>query len=122
VLVNEIAPRTHNSGHLTIEACETSQFEQQVRAVCGLPLGSTRRVGPAAMANLLGDCWGDDPVRSPREPDWAAALAVPGVRLHLYGKREPRRGRKMGHLTALAETPAEAVARVSEARRRACRG
>jgi 5-(carboxyamino)imidazole ribonucleotide synthase len=122
VLVNEIAPRTHNSGHLTIEACETSQFEQQVRAVCGLPLGSTRRVGPAAMANLLGDCWGDDPARSPREPDWAAALAVPGVRLHLYGKREPRRGRKMGHLTALAETPAEAVARVSEARRRACRG
>jgi 5-(carboxyamino)imidazole ribonucleotide synthase len=74
------------------------------------------------MANLLGDCWGDDPARSPREPDWAAALAVPGVRLHLYGKREPRRGRKMGHLTALAETPAEAVARVSEARRRACRG
>jgi 5-(carboxyamino)imidazole ribonucleotide synthase len=122
VLVNEIAPRTHNSGHLTIEACETSQFEQQVRAVCGLPLGSTRRVGPAAMANLLGDCWGDDPARSPREPDWAAALAVPGVRLHLYGKREPRLGRKMGHLTALADSPAEAVARVTEARRLARRG
>ena len=122
VLVNEIAPRTHNSGHLTIEACETSQFEQQVRAVCGLPLGSTRQVGPAAMANLLGDCWGDDPARSPREPDWAAALAVPGVRLHLYGKREPRLGRKMGHLTALADSPAEAVARVTEARRLARRG
>jgi 5-(carboxyamino)imidazole ribonucleotide synthase len=122
VLVNEIAPRTHNSGHLTIEACETSQFEQQVRAVCGLPLGSTRLVAPVAMANLLGDCWGDDPARSPREPDWAAALAVPGVRLHLYGKREPRLGRKMGHLTALADTPAEAVARVTEARRRGRRG
>jgi 5-(carboxyamino)imidazole ribonucleotide synthase len=121
VLVNEIAPRTHNSGHLTIEACETSQFEQQVRAVCGLPLGSTRLVAPAAMANLLGECWGDDPARAPREPDWAAALTVPGVRLHLYGKREPRRGRKMGHLTALADSVAEAMARVREARRRACR-
>jgi 5-(carboxyamino)imidazole ribonucleotide synthase len=121
VLVNEIAPRTHNSGHLTIEACETSQFEQQVRAVCGLPLGSTRPVAPAAMANLLGDCWGADPARASREPDWAAALAVPGVRLHLYGKREPRRGRKMGHLTALADSVAEAMARVREARRRACR-
>jgi 5-(carboxyamino)imidazole ribonucleotide synthase len=122
VLVNEIAPRTHNSGHLTIEACDTSQFEQQVRAVCGLPLGSTRQVAPAAMANLLGDCWGDDPARSPREPDWAAALAVPGVRLHLYGKREPRLGRKMGHLTSLADSIGEAVARVAEARRRAHRG
>ena len=122
VLVNEIAPRTHNSGHLTIEACETSQFEQQVRAVCGLPLGSTRLVAPAAMANLLGDCWGADPVRAPTTPDWAAALAVPGVRLHLYGKREPRLGRKMGHLTAVAGSVAEAVARVEEARRRACRG
>ena len=122
VLVNEIAPRTHNSGHLTIEACETSQFEQQVRAVCGLPLGSTRLVAPAAMANLLGDCWGADPVRAPRTPDWAAALAVPGVRLHLYGKREPRLGRKMGHLTAVAGSVAEAVARVEEARRLAHRG
>lgn len=122
VLVNEIAPRTHNSGHLTIEACETSQFEQQVRAVCGLPLGSTRQVAPVAMANLLGDCWGDDPAGAPREPDWAAALAVPGVRLHLYGKREPRRGRKMGHLTALADSVAAAVARVEEARSRARRG
>ncbi len=122
VLVNEIAPRTHNSGHLTIEACETSQFEQQVRAVCGLPLGSTRPVEPAAMANLLGDCWGNDPACAAREPDWAAALAVPGVRLHLYGKREPRLGRKMGHLTALADSPAEAVARVTEARRLARRG
>jgi 5-(carboxyamino)imidazole ribonucleotide synthase len=122
VLVNEIAPRTHNSGHLTIEACETSQFEQQVRAVCGLPLGSTRQLAPAAMANLLGDCWFAAGGGSPREPDWAATLAVPGVRLHLYGKSEPRPGRKMGHLTALAATAEEAVARVTRARRAACRG
>ena len=121
VLVNEIAPRTHNSGHLTIEACETSQFEQQVRAVCGLPLGSTRLVAPAAMANLLGDCWFADGAGAPREPDWAAALAVPGVRLHLYGKTEPRVGRKMGHLTALADSADEAVDAVVEARRRARR-
>ena len=110
VLVNEIAPRTHNSGHLTIEACETSQFAQQVRAVCGLPLGSTRQLAPAAMANLLGDCWARG------EPDWAAALGVPGVSLHLYGKSEPRPGRKMGHLTALAATAEEAIARVTRAR------
>jgi 5-(carboxyamino)imidazole ribonucleotide synthase len=121
VLVNEIAPRTHNSGHLTIEACETSQFEQQVRAVCGLPLGSTRPVAPAAMANLLGDCWFAGGATAARTPDWAAALAVPGVRLHLYGKTEPRPGRKMGHLTALAASADEAVARVVEARRLACR-
>ncbi len=116
VLVNEIAPRTHNSGHLTIEACDTSQFEQQVRAVCGLPLGSTRLRSPAAMANLLGDCWAQG------EPDWASALAVPGVSLHLYGKREPRPGRKMGHLTALAPTVAEAIERVTRARRVLRRG
>jgi 5-(carboxyamino)imidazole ribonucleotide synthase len=121
VLVNEIAPRTHNSGHLTIEACETSQFEQQVRAVCGLPLGSPRLRAPAAMANLLGDCW-FAPDGTPRDPDWAAALAVPGVWLHLYGKREARPGRKMGHLTALAATADEAIEKVLRARRLACRG
>ena len=121
VLVNEIAPRTHNSGHLTIEACETSQFEQQVRAVCGLPLGSPRQLAPAAMANLLGDCWFTTADGACREPDWAAALAVPGVRLHLYGKSDPRPGRKMGHLTAVAASVEEAVARVIEARRRARR-
>ncbi len=110
VLVNEIAPRTHNSGHLTIEACDTSQFEQQVRAVCGLPLGSTRQRLPAAMANLLGDLW------TKGEPDWAAGLGVPGVSLHLYGKHDPRPGRKMGHLTALADTVDEAVLRVTRAR------
>lgn len=122
VLVNEIAPRTHNSGHLTIEACETSQFEQQVRAVCGLPLGSTSLRAPAAaMANLLGDCWGNDPDAAPTEPDWDAALGVPGVGLYLYGKSEPRIGRKMGHLTATAATTAESIERVTLARRLAAR-
>jgi 5-(carboxyamino)imidazole ribonucleotide synthase len=110
LLVNELAPRPHNSGHLTIDAHATSQFEQQVRAVCGLPLGSTRQHSPAAMANLLGDVW------SRGEPRWPAALALPDVKLHLYGKHDPRPGRKMGHLTALAATPAEA-ARVALAAR-----
>jgi len=121
VLVNEIAPRTHNSGHLTIEACDTSQFEQQVRAVCGLPLGSTRLVAPAAMANLLGDCWFSSAAGARGEPDWAAALGVPGVRLHLYGKTQPRPGRKMGHLTALADSVEAAVDNVRRARRLAAR-
>jgi 5-(carboxyamino)imidazole ribonucleotide synthase len=110
LLVNEIAPRPHNSGHLTIEACATSQFEQQVRAVCGLPLGSTSQARPAAMVNLLGDIWEDG------EPDWDAALAVPGATLHLYGKGEPRPGRKMGHITVVAETVERAAERALEAR------
>ena len=110
VLVNELAPRTHNSGHLTIDACATSQFEQQLRAVCGLPLGATGLLRPAAMANLLGDLWQDG------EPRWADALARPGIRLHLYGKREAKPGRKMGHLTALADTPDDAAALVRTAR------
>ena len=110
LLVNEIAPRPHNSGHLTFGPCVTSQFEQQVRAVCGLPLGSAEFLRPAAMANLLGDIW------SAGEPDWADALAVPGVSLHLYGKAEPRPGRKMGHLTAVAETTDEARKLVVNAR------
>ena len=112
LLVNELAPRTHNSGHLTIDAAVTSQFEQQVRAVCGLPLGSTELRQPAAMANLLGHLW------EPGEPDWAAALEDPAVKLHLYGKRDARVGRKMGHLTATAGTTEEAVRRVREARER----
>jgi 5-(carboxyamino)imidazole ribonucleotide synthase len=103
LLVNEIAPRPHNSGHLTIDACVTSQFEQQVRAVCGLPLGATTQMRPAAMVNLLGDLWANG------EPDWAAALAIPDVKLHLYGKVEPRPGRKMGHITALAGSVSEAL-------------
>jgi 5-(carboxyamino)imidazole ribonucleotide synthase len=111
LVVNELAPRPHNSGHLTIDAHATSQFEQQVRAVCGLPLGSVEPTATAAaMANLLGDLWVGG------EPDWAAALAVPGVRLHLYGKDAPRPGRKMGHLTATATTLAEAERRVLAAR------
>ena len=111
LLVNELAPRPHNSGHLTIDACVTSQFEQQLRAVCGLPPGSTEYLRPAAMANLLGDLW------QAGEPDWAAACAFPAVKLHLYGKQTPRPGRKMGHLTALADSAAEAaqVARTARA-------
>ena len=111
LIINEIAPRVHNSGHFTFDACVTSQFEQQVRAVCGLPLGSTEQPRPAAMANLLGDLWGNG------EPDWAAALAIPEIKLHLYGKQEARPGRKMGHLTAMADTREQAVERVVEGRR-----
>lgn len=112
LLVNELAPRPHNSGHLTIDACVTSQFEQQVRAVCGLPLGSTQQHRPgAAMAQLLGDLWQNG------EPNWVAACAAPGIKLHLYGKRDAKPGRKMGHLTALANTPREAAERVLHARK-----
>ena len=99
LLINELAPRPHNSGHLTFDASITSQFEQQLRAVCGLPLGSTELLRPAAMANLLGDLWNS------HEPNWLAACAHPDVKLHLYGKLAPRPGRKMGHLTALAPDP-----------------
>ena len=111
LLVNELAPRPHNSGHLTFDAAVTSQFEQQVRAVCGLPLGSTELVRPAAMANLLGDLWSDG------EPNWAAACGgYPDVKLHLYGKSNPRPARKMGHLTVLGRTVQEAQDRVVAAR------
>ncbi len=110
LLINELAPRPHNSGHLTVDACLTSQFEQQLRAVCGLPLGATEFLRPAAMANLLGDLWREG------EPRWRAACAAPGVKLHLYGKTEPRAGRKMGHLTALAPTAEEAARNVLAAR------
>jgi 5-(carboxyamino)imidazole ribonucleotide synthase len=115
VLVNELAPRPHNSGHLTINAARTSQFEQQLRAVCGLPLGSTEYYSAAAMANLLGDLWQNG------EPDWTRACALPDVKLHLYGKIEPRAGRKMGHLTALAHSADEAGRQVIEARQRLAR-
>jgi 5-(carboxyamino)imidazole ribonucleotide synthase len=97
LFVNEIAPRPHNSGHYTMDACSVDQFEQQLRALCGLPLGQPRLLSPVAMINLLGDVWRNG------EPRWAGALALPGVRLHLYGKAEPRPGRKMGHLNCLAE-------------------
>lgn len=110
LFVNELAPRPHNSGHLTIDACVTSQFEQQLRAVAGLPLGSTTLLGPAAMANLLGDLWREG------EPDWRAACAFPNVKLHLYGKHEARPARKMGHLTARAASGEEALRLVRAAR------
>jgi 5-(carboxyamino)imidazole ribonucleotide synthase len=111
LLVNELAPRPHNSGHLTFDAAVTSQFEQQVRAVCALPLGSTRLLAPAAaMANLLGDLWEDG------EPNWAAASRFSDVKIHLYGKSEARRGRKMGHMTAMGRTTDEALDLVISAR------
>jgi 5-(carboxyamino)imidazole ribonucleotide synthase len=114
LLVNEIAPRPHNSGHLTIEGSVTSQFEQQVRALCGLPLGSTDVVMPAAMVNLLGDLWG----QAGGTPRWDVALeSDPGVSLHLYGKRTPAPGRKMGHLTVLDSDPENALRRALAARR-----
>ena len=110
LLVNELAPRPHNSGHLTFDATVTSQFEQQVRAICGLPLGSTELLRPAAMANLLGDLWSEG------EPNWSALFSFPDVKLHLYGKTDPRPGRKMGHLTAMGRTVEEAQDRVLLAR------
>jgi 5-(carboxyamino)imidazole ribonucleotide synthase len=112
LLINELAPRPHNSGHLTFDACVTSQFEQQLRAVCGLPLGSTRLLCPAAMANLLGDVWRHG------EPDWASAAAFEQVKIHLYGKLDARPGRKMGHLTALSTSVEDAVTAVTAARDR----
>ena len=102
LVVNEIAPRPHNSGHYTIDACVTSQFEQQARVLAGLPMGDTRQHEPAVMVNLLGDLWfADHDARTPREPDWSRVLRHPQAKLHLYGKAEPRRGRKMGHVTCL---------------------
>jgi 5-(carboxyamino)imidazole ribonucleotide synthase len=111
LLVNEIAPRPHNSGHLTFDACRTSQFEQQVRAICGFALGATDLLQPAAMVNLLGDLW------TSGEPNWSAALSMPDVKLHLYGKTIPRPGRKMGHLTVLAPSRDQARDRATAARR-----
>jgi 5-(carboxyamino)imidazole ribonucleotide synthase len=111
LLVNELAPRPHNSGHLTVDAHMTCQFEQQVRAVCGLPLGSANQLRPAAMVNLLGDLWVQG------TPNWKTALEVDEIKMHLYGKGDARSGRKMGHLTALAESPQIAADRVLAARR-----
>ncbi len=110
LLINELAPRPHNSGHLTFDACVTSQFEQQLRAVCGLPLGLTEFYAPCAMANLLGDLW------QAGEPNWQKALEIPNIKLHLYGKTKARTGRKMGHLTAVAEAAESAVITVKQAR------
>ena len=110
LLVNEMAPRPHNSGHATIEACVSSQYEQQVRTMAGLPLGDTTQVSPAVMLNILGDEWFDENDQH-REPDWASVLAVPGAKLHIYGKEEARCARKMGHVTVLGKTLVEALER-----------
>jgi 5-(carboxyamino)imidazole ribonucleotide synthase len=110
LIINELAPRPHNSGHFSFDASVTSQFEQQLRAVCGLPLGSTESLRPAAMANLLGDLW------EKGEPDWISAAGFREVKIHLYGKSEPRPGRKMGHLTAFGKTREEAIRTVRAAR------
>jgi 5-(carboxyamino)imidazole ribonucleotide synthase len=115
LLVNELAPRPHNSGHWSIEGCVTSQFEQHVRAVCGLPLGSVELLRPTAMANLLGELW------RAGEPPWDAALALPNVYLHLYGKHEARPRRKMGHLSAVADSAEKAATLVRKARDKLCK-
>ena len=108
--VNEMAPRPHNSGHYTLDACTTSQYAQQVRTLCGLPLGSPALASPAVMVNLLGDLWATG------EPKWSELLSRPDLRLHLYGKHEARPGRKMGHFTVLGPDPALTLASALEAR------
>ncbi len=105
--VNEMAPRPHNSGHYTLDACVTNQFEQQLRALCDLPLGETRAHSAAAMVNLLGDLWYLDDPHHAKEPDWAKLFAIPNLRLHLYGKQPPRPGRKMGHFAVIGADPEE---------------
>jgi 5-(carboxyamino)imidazole ribonucleotide synthase len=110
IYLNELAPRPHNSGHYTLDACSVDQFEQQLRALCALPLAPPRLLSPVAMVNLLGDLW------SSGEPRWLEVFRRPGVKLHLYGKAEPRPGRKMGHLNCLADDPGRALALALEAR------
>lgn len=114
ILVNELAPRPHNSGHVTMDACVTSQFEQHVRAICGLPLGDATMTSPAVMVNILGDAWTWRHGHVSAEPDWAAILNARAAKLHLYGKREPRVGRKMGHFTVCGETMDAALATARE--------
>jgi len=106
IIVNELAPRPHNSGHQTFDAHQTSQFEQHIRAVCGLPLGGTKPLAPSAMVNLLGDLW-----RGGQEPDWTKVLSEPSAKLHLYDKGKAAPGRKMGHITVTASTLEEAIRR-----------
>ena len=115
LVVNEMAPRPHNSGHYTIDACATNQFQQQVRALCGLPLGDSRAHSAAVMVNLLGDLWFDG--EEQREPNWAALLAIPGMCLHLYGKQSPRAGRKMGHFTVIGVDAKQVYERAMNARK-----
>ena len=114
LLVNEIAPRPHNSGHYTIDACATSQFEQQVRTLCGLPLGDTRLLSPVVMVNLLGDVW------QRGHPAWDAVFSCPEAKLHLYGKHEARTGRKMGHYTVLGVDADDALAKAVAVRAKLC--
>lgn len=114
LLVNELAPRPHNSGHYTLDACVTSQFEQHVRAVCGLPLGGVRLTTPVVMVNILGDAWHWEAGRVTSEPNWAAILSDPQAKLHLYGKSEPRIGRKMGHFTVSGDSADSALVRARE--------
>lgn len=108
--VNEIAPRPHNSGHYTLDACVTSQFEQQVRALCGLPLGDARPHSSAVMVNLLGDLWPLKESEGRASPKWEALLSAPDLKLHFYGKEEARPGRKMGHYTVVGQDPAQVLA------------
>lgn len=116
--VNEMAPRPHNSGHHTIDACAVSQYDQQVRALCGIPLGEPRQHSASVMVNLLGELWfeGGDPHGRYREPDWAVLHAVPGLRLHLYAKHHARHGRKMGHFTVLGDDAVDVLAKAMAAR------
>lgn len=116
ILANELAPRPHNSGHATIDACVMSQYEAQVRVMAGLPLGSTEQHSASVMLNLLGDLWFDEKGEA-ATPDWAKLLSIPGVKLHLYGKAEARPARKMGHVTVVAPTGELAMARAREAAR-----
>lgn len=115
LVVNEMAPRPHNSGHYTIDACVTSQFEQQVRTMARLPLGDVRQHSPAIMLNILGDVWYEGGSGAMREPAWDRILALPGAHLHLYGKAQARRARKMGHITFVAPTMAQARAQLASA-------
>jgi 5-(carboxyamino)imidazole ribonucleotide synthase len=114
--VNEMAPRPHNSGHYTLDACVTDQFEQHVRVLCGLPLGAPRLHSAAVMVNLLGDLWYPEGRDQAREPDWQKLLAVPNLKLHLYGKRNAKPGRKMGHFTVLGEDALKTI-RIANAAR-----
>jgi 5-(carboxyamino)imidazole ribonucleotide synthase len=116
--VNEMAPRPHNSGHYTLDACITHQFEQQVRALCGLPLGDARAHSAAVMVNLLGDLWFNQDAHHSHEPDWAQLLTIPNLKLHLYGKHHARQGRKMGHFTVIG-SDADAVQKSALVGRRA---
>ena len=117
LLVNELAPRPHNSGHYTMDGCDTSQFEQLVRVLAGLPIAEPKLHSPTVMVNLLGEVWVD----TDGDPDWARAVEMPGVSLHLYGKAEPRVGRKMGHINVVADTVEDALYIATEARDRAWR-